>query len=43
MNVLLILAPILAACIVGVAVMRKCDQKHPSNGKDVKRTLTNHS
>jgi len=42
MNLILIVGSILTVCIIGIAVMRKADQKHPSNGKDVERTLSNH-
>jgi hypothetical protein len=41
MDLILIVGSIFGVCIVAIAMMRKDDQKHPSNGKAIERTLSN--
>ncbi len=42
MDALLILGSLIAVYIIGVTVMRRDSQKHPNNGKDIERALSNH-
>lgn len=43
MGWLLVIASIFATCIAGVALVRKVDQHHPNNGREISRNLTRHS
>ena len=42
MNIVLVILPIIAAYVVGVAILRTLDKKHPNNGKEVEQALRKH-